>query len=86
MAFSIGLATNLLATVGGFFSQMYFYNAAMKQGWNAQSRALGLKREDPIENEMTKGNLAMVLGTLSAFVSIIAFIVGCGFALSAVTI
>ncbi|WP_336974166.1 hypothetical protein [Sphingobium aromaticiconvertens] len=84
-AFATGLVFNLLAFLGAHLSQDYFYVSAQWSAWNAELRMDGLPESYDAVSPARIGTRAQIAGIASGIVSLIAFIVGCGFALSGVT-
>ena len=87
--FVVGLTAALLCHVCAFVSQDRFYNQAMVETWRQQEAV-----QRAVETAVTgrearlnrQGMIAYGAGLLLAIVAIIAFMVGCGFALSGVLV
>lgn len=85
--FVVGLTTSLLCHVCAFISQDRFYNQAMVEVWRQQAAWQQGVPTMPDERESKlngQGMIAYAVGILLAIIGIIAFMVGCGFALSGV--
>lgn len=82
--FGLGLASTLVAYVSGFFSQGFYMQATQEQAWNAQEDMLGGQGSRDFKVNYRRGELIEYLGVGAAISSVIAFIIGAGFALSGV--
>lgn len=85
--FVVGLTAALFCYVCAFLSQDRFYNQSMVEVWRQQPAwQLGIPSiVDPREQNLnSQGMRAYGIGLLLAGAGIIAFMVGCGFALSGV--
>lgn len=85
--FVVGLTAALLCYVCAFVSQDRFYNQAMVEVWRQQEAWQRSLNSLPNAREVRffkQGMAAYATGIVLAFCSIIAFMVGCGFALSGV--
>lgn len=83
--FVAGLVLTLLACLGAFASQSYFYASAQHEAWNEQARMLtgrlgGYDHRSPYR----LGYWAQIAGVGSAVLSVAAFALGAGLALSGV--
>lgn len=83
--YAAGLASVFIAYIGAFFSQFFFYNAAQFMAWNAQAQAIGLEPSYIVEPEAIRGNVAMGVGIVFCFLSLICFIWASVSALNALT-
>jgi len=84
-----GLVAALLCHICAFLSQDRFFNQAMREAWRQQEAAI---RKQPTEISalelrlFRQGMVIYLAGILLSVVSLVAFAVGCGFALSGVLI
>jgi len=83
--YATGLAFVFVAYIGAFFSQFFFYNAAQFMAWNAQAQANGLEPGYNVGPEGMRGNIAMGVGIVFCFLSLICFIWASVSALNALT-
>lgn len=74
--FSSGLACSLLAYLGAYFSQAFFMNVAFSQAWEAQHAAEGSSVKFPFEQDLRRGNVALLFGIGMELVSMACFIIG----------
>lgn len=81
--FGCGLGSGLTAYFGAFFSQLYFYNAAQQEAWDAQARAHSLATETETTGDFERGNRSMRFGLIAATASLSSFVIGAFVALNA---
>jgi hypothetical protein len=83
--FATGISAALVAAVGGFFSQGFFYNVSQLDIWMAQeARLTGQTPKDNRNPLMKWGRIFQYAGVASATSSMILFSIGAGIALFAV--
>lgn len=83
--FAAGLALTLLAAIGGFFSQGFFYGVTQQELWMAQeARLTGCIPKDERPAGLRRGQAAQYAGVACAILSTACFSIGAGVALSAV--
>ncbi len=84
-----GLVAALLCHIAAFVSQDRFYNQSVREAWRTQEAAVRSVRTSISKVEMRiyrQGTTAYLVGIGLAVVSLVAFAVGCGFALAGVLI
>jgi len=83
-AFAGGLALTMLANLGAFLSQNAFYVVATWQAWNYQDLIEGKTPSRDVAATHRRGEQAQYAGTAAAVFALVAFVIGCGFALRGV--
>ena len=81
--FGCGLSTALLAYFCAFYSQLHFYNSASYKTWNTQAQLHALEAQYDHVGDFSRGNLALFLGAMLAFLSLAMFVTGSFVALEA---
>lgn len=84
LSFSIGITASICAYVAAFYSQLHFMNSTIQEMWNSQAKMFGRTAACDISVDHGKGMNALKAGVVSMFTSLLAFIMGAGFSLSAV--
>jgi hypothetical protein len=84
--FAFGLAVNILSILLGFMSQGSYMRATALTGWNKQAEMHGYrpKYEDALQKEMKAGDKWHLAAIIACVSSLIAFVAGSAFSLSAV--
>ncbi|MCG7350016.1 hypothetical protein [Sphingomonas sp. ACRSK] len=85
--FVVGLGVALICHVLAFASQDRFYRQSMMEAWRLQEAAARQLSTAPGEAELRtyrQGGLLYLAGVALSVVSILAFVLGCGFALAGV--
>lgn len=82
-AFVIGLAMALSSNICGYYGQAYYLQLSLEQLWNAQDRMHGREGGRSLERSNKRGTISEYLGIGTAITSLVAFVAGAAFALSA---
>ncbi|HEY0148678.1 MAG TPA: hypothetical protein VGB70_06700 [Allosphingosinicella sp.] len=84
--FATGLILTLAANISGFLAQTHFFLQTNLQSWNAQLEMLGGEAKYEHIPFYKRGMIYQRGGVASAVCALVAFIVGCGFALGGVLV
>lgn len=85
LSYGAALVCVFSAYIAGFFSQQYFYVSTLYEAWNEQATLAGQVGSYDHLTPFRQGNIALGIAIALALISLIGFIAGSLFALSAIT-
>src|SRR5690242_19738278 len=88
VAFCFGLAFCIASILTGFLAQAYFMKSTISNAWNFQAQMHGHQPRYTTEalGELCIGNIFEGIAVAAAVLSLVAFVIGAGFSVSAISV